>query len=442
MTMSIPIVQFPHIVTNNLSWFASEFQTREQQKHFCEYVTGLMAGDKATIAAINALFLNKNDQSALNKFMTQSNWDEERVNQQRIEYEIARLNRRPVSAEAGRLILDDTFAHHTHCGIEGLGYLRDHSIGRNIWAHNVVTSYYVNRSDQFPVDFRLYFQFNKKYEDQVLQQAVTHLQQTLGLKEMHTYLTKLISYHYRQELYHPKTELAGWLIEQAIQLHIPFSVVLFDSWYLRQTLTDVITKVGKDWIGGCPKDRLVLVDNCWMQLQEYIGAIPSEAYRPYRIGSHLYWAFTKVLPMKSLNRQRVRIVASYENEVNLDKTPNFYATNRKEWETKRILTTYLDRWPTETFNEDAKGNLGFEDYQLRQLKAIRRHWYLSFVAYSLLGDQGPPGRTRWAVRGRFQTTGQRCHAVVDELLAHLVRWIHEQFNLGLTPDHVLKQLLA
>ncbi|PJF33160.1 MAG: IS701 family transposase, partial [Phototrophicales bacterium] len=59
-------------MTDNLSWFRSEFATREQEKHFCEYVTGLIAGDKATVAAINALFLNKNDQSALNRFLTEA----------------------------------------------------------------------------------------------------------------------------------------------------------------------------------------------------------------------------------------------------------------------------------------------------------------------------------------------------------------------------------
>jgi hypothetical protein len=146
--------------------------------------------------------------------------------------------------------------------------------------------------------------------------------------------------------------------------------------------------------------------------------------------------------MKNLKRQRVRIVASYEDKVKPNRLPDFYTSNRKDWEVKRILTTYLDRWPTETFNEDAKGNLGFEDYQLRQLRAIKRHWYLSFVAYSLLGDQGPPGRSRWAVRGRFQSTGQRCQAVVDELLGDLVRWIVQQLEAGLTPDKVLQSLLA
>jgi hypothetical protein len=146
--------------------------------------------------------------------------------------------------------------------------------------------------------------------------------------------------------------------------------------------------------------------------------------------------------MRNLNRQRVRIVASYEDQVKPTRLPDFYATNRKDWELKRILTTYLDRWPTETFNEDVKGNLGFEAYQLRQMRAIKRHWYLSFVAYSLLGDQGPPGRSRWAVRGRFHSTGQRCQAVVDELLGDLVHWIADQIEAGLSSDKILHLLLA
>jgi hypothetical protein len=236
--------------------------------------------------------------------------------------------------------------------------------------------------------------------------------------------------------------LAAELVDQAVAWELPFSVVLFDSWFLRWPLIEAISRHHKDWMGACPKDRLVLAQGRWVQLQEYIQTIPATAYRPCKIGRHLYWAFTKVLPMKNLNRQRVRIVASYEDQIKPTQLPDFYATNRKDWQLKRILTTYLDRWPTETFNEDAKGNLGFEDYQLRQVRAIKRHWYLSFVAYSLLGDQGPPGHSRWAVRGRFQSTGQRCQAVVDELLGDLVQWIARQIEAGLTPDKIIHLLLA
>jgi hypothetical protein len=418
------------------------FQTAEQRKHFCEYVTGLIAGDKATITAINDLFLNKNDQSALNKFMSQAEWSEDELNYRRVEFEKQRLQRRPVSASAGRLIIDDTMAHHTACSMEGLAYLRDHSLGHNVWAHNVVTSCYVNRSDQFPVGLRLYYQFNRKYEQQVLDEIGAKLQVEPDLANYRQYLASLVSHHYRQQLYRSKTTLAAELVDQAVAWELPFSVVLFDSWFLRWPLIEAIDRHHKDWIGACPKDRLVLAKGRWVQLQEYIQTIPASAYRPYKIGRHLYWAFTKVLPMKNLNRQRVRIVASYEDQVKLTRLPDFYTTNRQDWQPKRILTTYLDRWPTETFNEDSKGNLGFEDYQLRHLRAIKRHWYLSFVAYSLLGDQGPPGHARWAVRGQFQSTGQRCQAVVDELLADLVRWIVHQIEAGLSSDKIIHLLLA
>jgi hypothetical protein len=160
--MRLPIVQYPSIVIDNLPYFTPVFQTEEQVKHFCEYVTGLIVGDKKTVASINALFLNNNAQSALNKFLTQAAWDECELNQRRVELEVARLHRRPVSSRAGRLIIDDTLAHHTKCRIEELAYLKDHTLNRYVWAHNVVTSYYVNRADQFPVDFRLYLQFRKK----------------------------------------------------------------------------------------------------------------------------------------------------------------------------------------------------------------------------------------------------------------------------------------
>lgn len=43
--MRLPIVQYPRVVVENLAHFALVFQTPEQVKHFCEYVTGLMSGE-------------------------------------------------------------------------------------------------------------------------------------------------------------------------------------------------------------------------------------------------------------------------------------------------------------------------------------------------------------------------------------------------------------
>ncbi|MBI3739566.1 MAG: hypothetical protein HY258_11015 [Chloroflexi bacterium] len=123
-----------------------------------------------------------------------------------------------------------------------------------------------------------------------------------------------------------------------------------------------------------PKDRLVNWQGRWVQVQQYLKTIPPEAYRRYEIQGTPYWVFTKVLEVKSLKR-RVRIIASYDNAA-LRGEPKLMVTNRKDWEPTKILTSFLYRWPTETFNEDAKQHLGLEDYQLRKIVGIKRHWYL------------------------------------------------------------------
>jgi hypothetical protein len=440
--MRLPVVQFPRVIVNNLPHFTAVFQSEEQVKHFCEYVTGLIVGDRKTVTTINALFLNNNDQSALNKFLTLAEWNEYDLNRRRVDLELGRLQRRPVSARAGRLVIDDTLAHHTKCHIEELAYLKDHQLNRYVWAHDVVTSYYVNRADQFPVDFRLYLQFRLKVWlatlSQLKQQVECHPTQA-GYRQ---YLLSLLAFKQRQQVFQTKTQQATELVQQAVDWGLPFEVVLFDSWFLRWSLVRIVQECHKDWVGGCPKDRNVLFKNRWTQLQAFSRTLPAEAYRPFKINDRLWWAFTKVMPMDCLQRQRVRILAAYADELKLNQTPTFYATNRLDWEAKRILTTYLDRWPTETFNEDVKENLGFEDYQLRRLRGIKRHWYLSFVAYSLLSDQGLPGHSRWNVRGQFQSTGQRCHAVADELLGFLVHWIAQQLAEGRSPNTLLQTLLA
>jgi len=300
-------------VKQQAPWFDAVFSTDEQRKHFREYVTGLIAGNEATVTAINDLFLERNDQSALNKFLTQAEWDETELNRQRVQMELARLYRRPVRAEAGRLAIDDTLAHHTRCRMDWLAYLWDHAQGRYAWAHDVVTSYYVNRSDQFPVNLRHWYQFQVKKERAKLRQMaeVSTSQQTLeGYRQ---YLVDLLVFGIRQQLYRTKTTLAADLVLDAVALHVPFSVVTFDGWFLHNELIDQIEALGKDWIGGCPKDRLVWVNDRWVQLQDYLKTIPPVAYRPTQIHDHLYWTFTKVLKFKSLNHRRVRVVASFDN---------------------------------------------------------------------------------------------------------------------------------
>jgi len=236
----------------------------------------------------------------------------------------------------------------------------------------------------------------------------------------------LIWFGSRQQAYRTKQQLAAELVTDAVQHELPFATVLFDSWYLHANLLDTIEAHHKDWIGGLPKDRLVKWQGEWLQVQAYLKTIPAQAYHCHLINGTAYWAFSKVLEVKSLQR-RVRIVASYDNP-ELTGEPKLLVTNRKDWEPTHILTSYGYRWPTETFNEDAKQHLGLEAYQLRKVVGIKRHWYLVFLAYSFLRLDAQQSRLLKLVTTGLETTGQRCRATAQEMVQALVTWLYKQFT--------------
>lgn len=436
----LPILEFPSVVTRYANHFDSLFHNSQQQQHFREYVSGLILADQATIDAINHLFVERNDQSALNKFVTQAVWNEEELNRRRVQLEGQSLERDGLTAHHGYLIIDDTLTHHVGQHIQLIAKLWDHAEQRYTWAHNLVTSFYVNGAHRFPVNFRLWSQFQEKKERKQLRAWRTALGAVPTLAHLQAYLLALIRFQARQRAYRTKQELGQELVRDAVMQVLPFATVLFDGWYLHLGLIETIEQCHKDWIGGLPKDRLVNWQGRWVQVQHYLKTIPPEAYRRYEIQGTPYWVFTKVLMMKSLNR-RVRIIASYDNAA-LRGDPKLMVTNRKDWEPTKILTSFLYRWPTETFNEDAKQHLGLEDYQLRKIVGIKRHWYLVFLAYSLLRLDAEQSRLLKVVTAGLETTGQRCRATAQEMVRTLVLWIYKQAQGETSATQILQVLGA
>jgi SRSO17 transposase len=408
----LPILEFPSVVTRYADHFDSLFHNSQQQQHFREYVSGLILAEQATIDAMHSLFVERNDQSALNKFVTQAVWNEEELNRRRVQLEVQSLQRDKLTAPRGYLIIDDTLTHHVGQHIQLIAKLWDHAEQRYTWAH------------RFPVNFRLWSQFQEKEERQSLLTWRTALGSAPTRAYVQAYLLALIRFQARQRAYHTKQELGQELVRDAAAQALPFATVLFDGWYLHLGLIEAIEQCHKDWIGGLPKDRLVDWQGRWVQVQAYLKTIPSEAYRRYEIQGTPYWVFTKALEVKSLKR-RVRIIASYDN-ADLRGEPKLRVTNRKDWEPTKILTSFLYRWPTETFNEDAKQHLGLEDYQLRKIVGIKRHWYLVFLAYSLLRLDAEQSRLLKVVTAGLETTGQRCRATAQEMVRTLVLWAYKQ----------------
>lgn len=181
----------------------------------------------------------------------------------------------------------------------------------------------------------------------------------------------------------PKIEIAKELINQAIEQDIPFSGVIFDSWYFSKDLVDFLEGLGKDWITQARSNRLVVEQGKKGQLGQQAKTLPNKRQlEKIEVNKNSYHYQSAKLSMPSLKRgkEKVRVIVSYQYDDNgkLKDKPVFLISNRKDWRVERILRAYQMRWAIETYFKDAKHHLGLKDYQMRELKGIKSHWCLVF----------------------------------------------------------------
>lgn len=169
-------------------------------------------------------------------------------------------------------------------------------------------------------------------------------------------------------------------------------------------------------------------------LFDLIKTLPKEAYRKIRINNDDYFYFTKSVNMSK--QGGVRLLIYYDNP-SLDGDPVILSTNKLMWEAKRIIATLKGRWTIETFYRDSKQNLGLEDYELRDLRGIERHWCLVFLAYTLLQLSSlDKSLNRW-FRSTIRTIGSKCRISLQEVVRSFILFILKQSILNRNPDEIM-----
>src|SRR5208337_839064 len=106
----LPIAVYPSVVEDFLPKVKQGF-SKPQLKQFARYLTGLMVCDNKTVTAINNSFVGHNDQSALNNWLTESGWSDEKLEKAR--KELIKEEQKAKNLTRGVLILDDTLNHKT-----------------------------------------------------------------------------------------------------------------------------------------------------------------------------------------------------------------------------------------------------------------------------------------------------------------------------------------
>jgi SRSO17 transposase len=459
--MQLPIVAPAPIVMAHAKAFRDLFENRRQFQHFQNYLTGLMVLPNKSMANIARCVVESADKTNLSRYLSESPWFEEQVNQRRIHYLLEQTKAVRKSQEDSALALDDTLCKHVGSLFEYVDHHYDHSDSSYPLAHNPVTSYYVSGAVRFPVDLRVYRRYEEltRWEEFVQKHFPEREipKKKKARNQLHREVDPILlqdpEFMALHEQFRTKIELGIELIEAAIAHKLRFSVLLFDGWYLAEELIQVAKRRKKDWISILKKNRnletnsFVLKDAAGhpiplagphISVEDLVALIPANAYREIKVKEKNYWVFTLTVRAPSLGK--VRIVVSYEH-ADLSGTYVILVTNRVDWSAQKTIATYLLRWPIETFYQDGKEYLGLDAYRMRDAKAIGKHWCLVFTAYSLLHlDCLPPSLEK----GQFpiKTIGEACRQQGQALIQKLIVYVNVQLQQGRPIDDIFAYLFA
>src|SRR5437773_3713947 len=191
------IVEFPTVVQDLMTQYADLFANEPERRHFAEYLTGLFIAERKTVSGINREFAVTTDQSCLNRWITEVDWNAKLLNQRRLE----RLQRDSAThyTPHGVIAIDNTLIAHDGKLIEDAGWFWDHADQRHLIAHDYLIANYVCASGKhYPLEFR---RFRK--QDSCVANGTPF--------KNHTVLCK---------------ELVDWVVDQAIPGDFTFDMLL------------------------------------------------------------------------------------------------------------------------------------------------------------------------------------------------------------------------
>jgi hypothetical protein len=457
----LPIVGPAPVVTEPTGVFRELFDHQGQLRHVQHYLTGLIVLPTKSLANLARCILESADTTKLSRFLAEAPWREAAVKRRRIRFMRQQTPPYRRRRRESRLALADTRCEHGGSLFDYVDHHANHGDRTYPLAHNPVTSFYVSGPVRGPVGLRLYRRdeeltqwaayVTKYFPDRTIPTA-TNARNRLH-KEVDPVLLQAPEFRARHAEFRTTIALAIELVEEAIRGKVPFGVVVFDAGYLAEELVQVLTRRRKDWISGLKTNRLLetasfhLRDaNGWpltlpsppIAVEKLVPRMPAQAYRSLTVAEHTYWCCTLVVRLPPLGK--VRIVVSFEQE-SLTGRSVVLGTNRVDWNAAQIIRLYLPRWPTETFYQDSKGPLGFNEYRMRSAEAIGKHWCLVFVADSLLPLTCLPAVPE-CTRGLIQTMGDACRQQGRAVLQKLLLFVHEPLSDGATADHVFAQVFA
>ena len=417
--------------------------------HVSRYINGLLLSPNKTLQGIYAQIVwpegSQVSRRAMHEAVFESPWYRDALMCRHRELMAPRYR------GGGRAVisLDWTYSYHPYSRkIYGAKAAYDHVHSGWSRYQTVVTAAIANphRVDGLAVEVQ---QPNYQKEE-LAYLEMTHRETYEHLEQVRERLLELLHYHLHQQSYQKRTEMVVDIVRIIeAEGQYPQADYAFDQGVLMRPLTELIESKGKHWGSEIERTRLIMWDHTWQQVQ-YIEQQLKEThpesfrYKKVRCRNREYrdiWAFTKVVRLKKYGRKRLVIVHETED---LSDTPRFLLTDALHWDANRTFSTWTFRWPIETFHEFAKQLTGFEDAQLRNEEAVKRHFCLSCVAQSALQQASCCGQK--SERFDFaddnqQPIGQRLYSLSRDAFEQVVQLITQLTKQGQSVDLIMEVLM-
>lgn len=396
----------PSFLEKFYSKFDSVFSEQSQRDEFRLYGTGLLLEIKRkNIQYISKHIIDSNYQS-MHHFMHDAPYDEKALNTQRID--TLQSNRSTKSCKHGYVIIDDT--GNPKSGDSTFATRRQWigSLGKVDRGQVVVTSHYTDSKKDWAIDHRSYL------PEKWIQEANARQN-----KKAYVFKSKL--------------ELGLELIDDAIKRGIEFSHALIDGWYGNSP----------DFIKGVEERECLYITALYANrrvffhlpdeparnehyMRDIVIALEDDAfcqvsYAKANGDSYTVYVADMIIKVKNLGKRRVLIVKPSKEEKNLDEI-EVLMTNDTDSSVSFLLHSWSFRDKIDKFYERGKDDLGFDQYQVRDDKPIRRHWYMVFLMDSFLIWHRQCGSFRkWCIR-ICQTFGELLDVIRTKLMVHFQEW--------------------
>jgi SRSO17 transposase len=345
--MNATVLPYAESLLNQLNVFRFCF-TKPQYNNFCQLTSGIALSEHSAVSRISELF-EQRDQSSLNRFLTESPWDETLVKQR-----LHKILFRQIP-ELSVFIGDDTLSDKPFAKkMQGTASHYSSMKKKNENGHSIVTSGFYHPNGFVPFDLSPYF--------------TKEGSQKLG------------------KPFKTKNDLMCETIDTVSVEHKPH-VMLFDSWYSNTQIIQKLRTYNIHYITQIKSNRNVTIKYRKRQAADHAKNVSFTEYVTFSVNGELFRVHEKDGFISGLGT--VKILFSQmlrENETGEKVWTEFHylITDMLELSAQEIIETYLKRFSIESFHREAKQQLGLDAYQFTRIRGIERYLFLVLLVYTLL----------------------------------------------------------